>query len=196
MFGDCARDYSVVFTCSATAGLKLIGESFPFDENSEFRYQSECHTSVLGMREYALNAGSTVSVVRFGDPSGSETTSKFRRERNRVPVIIDQTHTQPSSQSLNLFIGTAESNFSGRKTDLRSLFDLNSSLSENRATKWVIGIDASAFLSNGNIDLKSNPFDFVVFSFYKIFGYPTGIGALILRNGTMRSSLSYFFRLK
>jgi molybdenum cofactor sulfurtransferase len=32
--------------------------------------------------------------------------------------------------------------------------------------------------------LTKFPADFVTLSFYKIFGYPTGLGALIIRNGT------------
>ncbi len=49
--------------------------------------------------------------------------------------------------------------------------------------KWAVMVDAAALASNTEIDLSRHPADFVCVSFYKIFGYPTGIGALIVRNG-------------
>jgi molybdenum cofactor sulfurtransferase len=35
-----------------------------------------------------------------------------------------------------------------------------------------------------HLDLGKYSPDFVVLSFYKMFGYPTGLGALLVRNGT------------
>ena len=43
-------------------------------------------------------------------------------------------------------------------------------------------IDAAAYVGHTPLDLDKTKYDFVVFSFYKIFGYPTGLGALIVRN--------------
>ncbi len=42
-------------------------------------------------------------------------------------------------------------------------------------------LDAAAFVPTHKLDLTSVPADFVPLSFYKLFGYPTGIGALIMR---------------
>src|SRR5207237_8502935 len=47
-------------------------------------------------------------------------------------------------------------------------------------------LDAAALVPSRRLSLRQHPADFVALSFYKIFGYPTGIGALVAR----RSSLS------
>jgi molybdenum cofactor sulfurtransferase len=42
-------------------------------------------------------------------------------------------------------------------------------------------LDAAAFVSTHPLDLTAVKPDFVPVSFYKLFGYPTGLGALIVR---------------
>jgi Aminotransferase class-V len=46
--------------------------------------------------------------------------------------------------------------------------------------------DAAALVSHTPVDLSETQPHFVVMSFYKMFGFPTGIGALLIRNGTVR----------
>lgn len=49
--------------------------------------------------------------------------------------------------------------------------------------EWRILLDAAKLAcSPGALDLKSCCADFTVVSFYKIFGYPTGLGALLVRH--------------
>ena len=43
-------------------------------------------------------------------------------------------------------------------------------------------LDAAAYVPHAALDLTETPFDFVAISFYKMFGYPTGLGALIVRH--------------
>ncbi|RHY03968.1 hypothetical protein DYB25_014071, partial [Aphanomyces astaci] len=52
-FNTTLEEYDVVFTSGTTAGLKLIGESFPFSRQSSFAYSMDSHNSVLGIRSYA-----------------------------------------------------------------------------------------------------------------------------------------------
>jgi selenocysteine lyase/cysteine desulfurase len=42
-------------------------------------------------------------------------------------------------------------------------------------------LDAAAFVPTSPLNLRRVPADFVACSFYKMFGYPTGVGALIAR---------------
>jgi len=42
-------------------------------------------------------------------------------------------------------------------------------------------LDAAAFVPTNRLDLKAVKPDFVTVSFYKMFGYPTGVGALLIR---------------
>ncbi len=46
---------------------------------------------------------------------------------------------------------------------------------------WDVLLDAAAFVPTNRLDLSRWHPDFVPISFYKIFGYPTGVGALIAR---------------
>ena len=52
-------------------------------------------------------------------------------------------------------------------------------------------LDAAALASNSEIDLKAYPADFLSLSFYKIFGYPSGVGVLIVKNGKSAFHLQY-----
>jgi selenocysteine lyase/cysteine desulfurase len=54
-------------------------------------------------------------------------------------------------------------------------------------------LDAASFAPTAPLDLRSAPADFVALSFYKIFGYPTGIGALIARHDALRELRRRYF---
>lgn len=47
--------------------------------------------------------------------------------------------------------------------------------------QWKVLIDAAAYVPTQPLDLSVVPADFVTVSFYKMFGYPTGLGALLIR---------------
>ena len=76
---------------------------------------------------------------------------------------------------LNCF--TAMSNFNGRKYPLSWIKELQSASESN-----FVLLDAASYVSTNNLDLSRVKPDFVVMSFYKMFGYPTGLGALLVRN--------------
>jgi molybdenum cofactor sulfurtransferase len=44
-------------------------------------------------------------------------------------------------------------------------------------------LDAAAWVPCSPLNLSTYKADFVAFSFYKLFGYPTGVGALLIRKG-------------
>ncbi|KAL0050843.1 hypothetical protein WJX82_008290 [Trebouxia sp. C0006] len=46
--------------------------------------------------------------------------------------------------------------------------------------RWHVLIDAAKACATAPPDLTQNPADFVALSYYKIFGYPTGLGALLV----------------
>jgi len=46
---------------------------------------------------------------------------------------------------------------------------------------WDVLLDAAAFVPTSRLDLSIHKPDFVSMSFYKMFGYPTGIGCLLVR---------------
>jgi selenocysteine lyase/cysteine desulfurase len=68
----------------------------------------------------------------------------------------------------------AQSNFSGVKHPLELV-------AQARAAGWQVLLDAAAYAPTNRLDLQAVQPDFVVLSFYKMFGYPTGVGCLLAR---------------
>ncbi|PNG99873.1 Molybdenum cofactor sulfurase, partial [Tetrabaena socialis] len=52
-------------------------------------------------------------------------------------------------------------------------------------SRWLVLLDAAKACSTAPPDLSAAPADFVVLSYYKIFGHPTGLGALVVRRGAL-----------
>lgn len=173
-------DYAVIFTAGATGALKLVGETFPWTHDSEFLYMRSDHNSVLGIREYALERGAT-----FDCTDEADLMSRIKpRNVNPKPGRADTAH---------LFAFPGECNFSGVKYPL-SLIDLfhNGTLGSKKGTYYVL-LDAAALVPNAPLDLQAHPADFVALSFYKMFGYPSGLGALIARQDALPVLKKTFF---
>ena len=151
------QNYKVIFTSGATAACKLLAEVFPWSlDSSTFVYLDECHTSVVGMRELA-------------------TASQVVKESDINLEMLCDTKT-----NLNLFAFPAMSNFCGKKYPYKQWIDMcNSSASDG--SKWYTLLDAASYVATNQLDLQYTQPDFVSISFYKIFGYPTGLGALLVK---------------
>ena len=74
----------------------------------------------------------------------------------------------------NLFAFPAQSNFSGVQHPLAWI-------AQAQDAGYDVLLDAAAFAPANRLDLSRWHPDYVTLSFYKIFGYPTGIGALLAR---------------
>ena len=81
---------------------------------------------------------------------------------------------QASLRRNNLFAFPAQSNFSGVQHPLEWV-------DQAQELGWDVILDCAAFAPTNRLDLSAVKPDFVPLSFYKMFGYPTGIGALIAR---------------
>eukprot|EP01080_Neovahlkampfia_damariscottae_P001196 gene1196-10710_t len=158
-----AEEYEVIFTHNASHSMKIIGESFKFQKDSKFISLFENHNSALGIREFAYKNGSEVSTV-----------TEAEIEKNHEGVF-------KSSNENNLFVYPAECNSTGRKYSLDWILKILS------IGNWKILLDASKFVSTNYLDLKKYPADFVAFSFYKIFGFPTGLGCLLIHKSSKNS---------
>ena len=73
-----------------------------------------------------------------------------------------------------MFAFPAQSNFSGVQHPLAWI-------AQAQAAGYDVLLDAAAFAPASRLDLSRWHPDYVALSFYKIFGYPTGIGALLVR---------------
>jgi len=74
----------------------------------------------------------------------------------------------------NLFAYPAQSNFTGVQHPLDWI-------AQAQAKGWDVMLDAALFAPSNRLDLSRWHPDFVDISFYKIFGYPTGMGCLLVR---------------
>lgn len=161
-FGADPEDYVVAFTANASAALKLVGEAFPFGASSRFTMLRDNHNSVNGVRLFAEARGASVDVL----PLDAELRLDAAAE---IP---------PAGAAPSLFALPAQSNFSGVKHPL-SLVDAARDLG------YRVLLDAAAFTPTNALDLGMVPADFVCVSFYKMFGFPTGVGALVARRDAL-----------
>lgn len=162
-FNASADDYILVFTPNASGGLKLIGESFPFTPGGRCLLTFDNHNSVNGIREFARAKGAAVDYAPLVAPG-------LRFDIGRLETMLDQADADHE----NLFVYPAQSNFSGVKHPL----DL---VPRAQSKGWRVLLDAAAYVPTNRLDLTAAKPDFVTVSFYKMFGYPTGIGALLIR---------------
>ena len=162
-----AGDYTAAFTLNASGALKLIGESFPFRPGGRYLLTADNHNSVNGIREFAGARGAKVDYAPL-------TVPELRIDEPKLIALLGE--ADPSQP--NLFAFPAQSNFSGVKHPLPLI-------ERARERGWRVPLDAAAFAPTNRLDLKAAKPDFVVVSFYKMFGYPTGVGCLIVRNETL-----------
>lgn len=159
-------EYLAIFTPNASGALKLVGESYPFP-NGRYLLTFDNHNSVNGIREFAHARGADVTYIPVVLPDMRVDASQLELELSR-----------PSKAGHNLFAYPAQSNFSSVKHPLEWI-------EKAHAHGWDVVLDAAAFAPTSKLDLGKVKPDFVPISFYKIFGYPTGLGALVARKSAL-----------
>jgi selenocysteine lyase/cysteine desulfurase len=165
-FNASLDEYTVVFTANASAALKLVGESYPFGPTGRFLLSADNHNSVNGIREFARAAGAPITYVPL-------TTPDLRVDTGTLADELDAPRGGPA-----LFAYPAQSNLSGVQHPLAWI-----AYAQRRG--WDVLLDAAAFVASNRLDLTRFTPEFVSLSFYKMFGYPTGIGALIVRRSAL-----------
>jgi molybdenum cofactor sulfurtransferase len=157
------EDYVVVFTANASGALKLVGESYPFEAGDRFLLTFDNHNSVNGIREYDRAHGAETTYVPVRPP-------EMRADEGALFEALERAE----SGRHNLFAYPAQSNFSGVQHPLEWI-------ERAQSRGWDVLLDAAAFVPTNRLDLSRWRPDFVALSFYKMFGYPTGVGALLAR---------------
>jgi selenocysteine lyase/cysteine desulfurase len=168
-FNASPEEYVAIFTPNASGALKLVGESYPFTADSQYLLTYDNHNSVNGIREFARARGASVSYVSVTPPD-------LRVDEVALLAALDQ----PKGAGPRLFSYPAQSNFSGVQHPLEWI-------EVARAKGWDVLVDAAAFVPTNRLDLSQWKPDFIPLSFYKLFGYPTGIGCLLARRAVLRT---------
>lgn len=156
-------EYTAIFTSNASGALKLVGESYPFTTGSHYVLAFDNHNSVNGIREFAKARGAKVTYVPVIAP-------ELRLDQQVLNTALEQ--IEPNHA--NLFAFPAQSNFSGVQHPLELI-------TQAQQLGWDVLVDIAAFAPTNRFDVGYWKPDFAVLSFYKIFGYPTGIGCLLAR---------------
>lgn len=164
-FSGDPEEYSVCFTENASAAIRVVAEAFPFASDSRLVLAADNHNSVNGIRRYAARAGTPVQYLPLDAnlELNEEVTRRALREGPAGP---------------SLFAYPAQSNFSGVQHPLRLI-------REARSRRFRTLLDAAAFVPSNRLRLSKVQPDYVCISFYKMFGYPTGVGALIARHDAL-----------
>ncbi|CAG8606798.1 15196_t:CDS:10, partial [Racocetra persica] len=174
-------EYQVIFTQNASSAIKLVGEAFPWTfGQSSFRYLREAHNSVIGLRRFAEeNNSPDIQAITEDD---LETTFKNIQEGS----INDNLHPEINHEinhdtMYNLFAYPAQCNFSGQRFPL--IWTKMIKKSDSDKSKVLVLLDAAAYVATSPLSLADKDIspDFVAISFYKIFGFPTGLGALLVK---------------
>jgi selenocysteine lyase/cysteine desulfurase len=175
-FNASAGEYAVIFTPNATGACRLVGEAYPFWHQPRLVLTADNHNAVHGLREFARPLGATVSYVGFSpadlrvtDADISAALGHGARQHGESPG---------RNRRRGLFAYPAQSNFSGVQHPLAWV-------DQAQAAGWDVLLDAAAFVPTSRLDLGVVKPEFVTLSWYKMFGYPTGIGCLLARRDAL-----------
>jgi selenocysteine lyase/cysteine desulfurase len=177
------EEYAAIFTPNASGACRLVGESYPFGPRTRLVLTSDNHNSVNGIREFARSRGAVTRYVPFcsaelrvdddainqalARPGPGPLGAVRRGARRGLSGVL-----APGRRGLLAY--PAQSNFSGVQNPLRWIETAH----ENG---YDVLLDAAAYVPSNRLDLSAVKPDFVPISWYKVFGYPTGIGCLIAR---------------
>jgi selenocysteine lyase/cysteine desulfurase len=156
-------EYAVIFTANASGACRLVGEAYRFGRRRDLVMTFDNHNSVNGIREFARRAGARRRYVPLVPPSlriTSEAVDAALRRRR------------------GLFAFPAQSNFTGVQHPLEWV-------SKAHDAGYDVLLDVAAFLPTNPLDLSVVRPDFVPISWYKVLGYPTGLGCLVARRDTL-----------
>jgi len=155
-----ASTHAVIFTANASAAVKLVAESYPFAPDVGCLLSADNHNSVNGVREYARRAGARVRYLPLD---------------TRLRLLDPEAAlAEEAGRGGGLFAFPAQSNFSGVLHPLALVESAH-------ALGLDVLLDVAAYVPSRALSLRACAADFAVLSFYKLFGYPTGLGALVAR---------------
>jgi selenocysteine lyase/cysteine desulfurase len=167
-FNASPDEYAVIFTQNASGACRLVGEAYPFGAHSRFVLTADNHNSVNGIREFARARGAATEYVPFCSP-------ELRVADDAVRAALGRPRPR---RRRGLFAFPAQSNFSGVQHQL-------SWIEIAHEYGYDVLLDAAAYVPANRLDLSLLHPDFVPVSWYKMFGYPTGVGCLIARRAAL-----------
>ncbi|KAM0970592.1 hypothetical protein ACFX15_018040 [Malus domestica] len=168
-------EYGLVFTVSRGSAFKLLAESYPFHTNKKlltmFDYESQ---SVNWMAQSAREKGAKVHSAWFKWPTLKLCTTDLRKE-----ISIKKRRKKDSAAGL--FVFPVQSRVTGAKYSYQWM-----ALAQQN--NWHVLLDAGSLGPKDMDSLGLSLFrpDFIITSFYKVFGFdPTGFGCLLIKKSVV-----------
>jgi selenocysteine lyase/cysteine desulfurase len=161
------EEYAVVFTANASGACRLVGEAFPFRRGSRLILTADNHNSVNGLREFARARHARTTHVPLRGPD----------LRIDEAALVDAV-VAGRSRHPRLLAYPAQSNFTGVQHPLHWV-------ELGHEYGYDVLLDAAAYLPTNRLRLDVVKPDFVAVSWYKVFGYPTGVGCLVARRDAL-----------
>ncbi|KAL3649396.1 hypothetical protein CASFOL_005799 [Castilleja foliolosa] len=171
------NDYGLVFTVSRGSAFKLLAESYPFHTNKRlltmFDHESQ---SVNWMAQSAREKGAKVQSAWFKWPTLKLCSTDLRKQ-------ISHKKRKKKDSATGLFVFPVQSRVTGAKYSYQWM-----ALAQQN--NWHVLLDAGALGPKDMDSLGLSLFrpDFIITSFYRVFGYdPTGFGCLLIKKSVMAS---------
>ncbi|XP_011004591.1 PREDICTED: uncharacterized protein LOC105111050 [Populus euphratica] len=171
------HEYGLVFTVSRGSAFKLLAESYPFHTNKKlltmFDYESQ---SVNWMAQSAKEKGAKVYSAWFKWPTLKLCSTDLRKQ-------ISNKKRRKKDSAVGLFVFPVQSRVTGAKYSYQWM-----ALAQQN--HWHVLLDAGSLGPKDMDSLGLSLFrpDFIITSFYRVFGYdPTGFGCLLIKKSVMGS---------
>ncbi|KAI7746928.1 hypothetical protein M8C21_020657, partial [Ambrosia artemisiifolia] len=170
-------EYGLVFTVSRGSAFKLLAESYPFHSNKKlltmFDHESQ---SVNWMAQSAKEKGAKVHSAWFKWPTLKPCSTHLRKQ------MLNKKRRKKDSAT-GLFVFPVQSRVTGAKYSYQWM-----ALAQQN--NWHVLLDAGALGPKDMDSLGLSLFrpDFIITSFYRVFGYdPTGFGCLLIKKSVIGS---------
>ncbi|KAL4388219.1 hypothetical protein GQ457_09G010320 [Hibiscus cannabinus] len=170
------HEYGLVFTVSRGSAFKLLADSYPFQTNKKlltmFDYESQ---SVNWMVQSAREKGAKVYNSWFKWPTLKPCSTDLRK------LISNKKRRKDCATGL--FVFPVQSRVTGTKYSYQWM-----ALAQQN--NWHVLLDAGSLGPKDMDSLGLSLFrpDFIITSFYRVFGYdPTGFGCLLIKKSVMGS---------
>ncbi|XP_022158238.1 uncharacterized protein LOC111024771 [Momordica charantia] len=171
------HEYGLVFTVSRGSAFKLLSESYPFHTNKKlltmFDYESQ---SVNWMAQCAREKGAKAYSAWFKWPTLKLCSTDLRKQ-------ITNKRKKKKDLAAGLFVFPVQSRVTGAKYSYQWM-----ALAQQN--NWHVLLDAGSLGPKDMDSLGLSLFrpDFIITSFYRVFGYdPTGFGCLLIKRSVMGS---------
>ncbi|KAJ4891023.1 Pyridoxal phosphate (PLP)-dependent transferases superfamily protein [Raphanus sativus] len=169
-------EYGLVFTVSRGSAFKLLAESYPFHTNKKlltmFDHESQ---SVSWMGQCAKEKGAKVGSAWFKWPTLRLCSMDLKKE------ILSKKKRKKKDEATGLFVFPVQSRVTGSKYSYQWM-----ALAQQN--NWHVLLDAGALGPKDMDSLGLSLFrpDFIITSFYRVFGYdPTGFGCLLIKKSVI-----------